>query len=93
MTDITQRTEVQQMYWLLIELYSPGHCETARKYYCDRLQRPFTLSMSLCYHGLGFFLGADNSNRKEGLFAKKKKKVEMAVLYDLRITVPDFRHH
>lgn len=50
--------------------------------------------MSLCYHGLGFFLGADNSNRKEGLFAKKKKKkVEMAVLYDLRITVPDFRHH
>lgn len=35
-----------------------------------------------------FFWGANNFNRKEGLFAKKKK-VEMAVLYDSRIIVPD----
>ena len=66
--------------------------KTARKYYCDRLQRPFTLSMSLCYHGLGFFWVQIILTEKKD-YLPKKKKVEMAVLYDLRITVPDFRHH
>ena len=65
--------------------------KTARKHYCDRLRRPFTLCMSLCYHGLGF------SGVQIILIEKKdylpKKEVEMAVLYDPRIIVPDFRHH
>ena len=46
--------------------------------------------MSLCYHGLGF------SGVQIILTEKKdylpKKEVEMAVLYDPRIIVPDFRH-
>ena len=37
--------------------------------------------MSLCYHGLGFILGADNSNRKEGLFANNNNKKKWKWLF------------
>lgn len=44
--------------------------------------------MSLCYHGLGFF-GVQIILTEKKDYLPKKKKVEMAVLYDPRIIVPD----